>query len=48
MYARANLSYIIKLIPTKIDDIWEHAYINVSGTTINSNKTGGLFMLNAP
>ena len=43
-----KLTYLLKLIPTKIDDIREHTYINVSGAAINSNKTGGFFKLNAP
>ena len=37
----------VKLILTKHDDMREHAYINVSGAAINSNKLAGCFGVNA-
>lgn len=44
----ADNLYIPKLILAKIDDMQERAYINVSGTAINCNKTGGFFEVNVP
>ena len=46
--ALSPLTDFKQLIPTKNDDIREHAYINVSGAAINSNKTAGVFDINAP
>ena len=46
--AYAKLIDTWKLIPTKIDNIRERAYINISGAAINLNKTAGFFKINAP
>ena len=46
MYMQTQFTYITKLIPTQIDNIQEHVYINVSDAAVNCNKTGGFFTLN--
>ena len=42
-----NVINIAKLIPTKIDNIQEQVYINISGSAINLNKMCGFFEINA-
>ena len=42
------LTHPLQLIPTKMDDMRERPYINMSGTAINSNKTALSFKINAP
>ena len=41
------LTHPFQLIPTKMDDMHECPYINVSSAAINSNKTASSFKINA-